>query len=42
MNERTYEKTGGYAALASNLTRFAAELTTLPDVYLEAAPLAAE
>ncbi|GAB5505418.1 MAG: N-formylglutamate amidohydrolase [Rhizobiaceae bacterium] len=42
MTERTYEKTGGYAALASNLTRFAAELTTLPDVYLEAAPLAAE
>ncbi|MBO6718655.1 MAG: N-formylglutamate amidohydrolase [Rhizobiaceae bacterium] len=42
MNERTYQKTGGFAALANNLTRFAAELTTLPDMYLEAAPLAAE
>ena len=42
LNERTYEKTADYAALANNLTRFAAELTTLPDVYLEAAPLAAE
>lgn len=42
LNERTYEKTGGYAALAHDLTRFAAELTTLPDAYLEAAPLAAE
>lgn len=42
LNERTYEKTSGYAALAHDLTRFAAELTTLPDAYLEAAPLAAE
>ncbi|MBO6901357.1 MAG: N-formylglutamate amidohydrolase [Rhizobiaceae bacterium] len=42
LNERTYEKASGYAALAHDLTRFAAELTTLPDFYLEAPPLAAE
>jgi N-formylglutamate amidohydrolase len=42
MNERSYQKTGGFAALANNLTRFAADLTSLPDMYLEAMPLAAE
>ncbi len=42
LNERSYAKTGGFAALANNLTRFAAELMTLPDMYLEVAPLAAE
>ena len=42
MNERTLEKTDGFAALANDLTRFAADIMATPDHYLNGTPLAAE
>jgi len=42
MNERTYQKSSGFAALAKDLTQFVADLVALPDHYLKAPPLAAE
>ena len=42
MNEKTLEKTDGFAALANDLTRFAADIMATPDHYLTGLPLAAE
>ncbi|MBX3578922.1 MAG: N-formylglutamate amidohydrolase [Rhizobiaceae bacterium] len=42
MNERTFEKTSGFDALAEDLGRFAAELMSLPDHAFIDLPLAAE
>jgi N-formylglutamate amidohydrolase len=42
MNERSYEKTSGFDALISDLTRFAGDLMALPEFYYAGMPLAAE
>jgi len=42
MDERTYLKTSGFAALANDLTRFAAGLMSLPAHEIASMPLAAE
>jgi N-formylglutamate amidohydrolase len=42
MNERTLEKTAGFAALAADMTRFSADLMSLPDHHFLELPLAAE
>lgn len=42
MDERTLEKTTGFAALANDLTRFAADLMATPDHDFYGLPLAAE
>lgn len=42
MDERTYRKTGGFVALANDLTRFAAGLMSLPAHEFTSLPLAAE
>ncbi len=42
MDERTLQKTAGFAALAEDLTRFAADLMSLPDYCFGRPPLAAE
>ena len=42
MDERTFERTAGFAALASDLTRFAADVMALPDFHFHGLPLAAE
>jgi N-formylglutamate amidohydrolase len=42
MNERTFEKTAGFDALAGDLTRFSADLMSLPDHHFVDLPLAAE
>ncbi|MEO4001638.1 N-formylglutamate amidohydrolase [Mesorhizobium sp. CAU 1732] len=42
LNERTFERTSGFAALASDLTRFAADIMAIPEHYLHGLPLAAE
>ncbi|QPC85472.1 N-formylglutamate amidohydrolase [Mesorhizobium sp. NBSH29] len=42
MNERTFQKTPGFEALAQDLQRFCADLMALPDAYFLSHPLAAE
>lgn len=42
MNERTLQKSAGFAALAGDLARFMADLMSLPDHAFAAPPLAAE
>jgi N-formylglutamate amidohydrolase len=42
MNERTLQKSAGFAALAADLARFAAGLTAMPRGDLLDLPLAAE
>jgi N-formylglutamate amidohydrolase len=42
MDEKTYRKTGGFAAIANDLTRFAAGLLSLPAHEITSLPLAAE
>jgi N-formylglutamate amidohydrolase len=42
MNETTLARTGGFTALAEDLTQLAAELTQLPPEHLNGLPLAAE
>lgn len=42
MDERTYQRTGGFVALANDLTRFAASLMSLPEYDTASLPLAAE
>lgn len=42
MNERTYQKTGGFDALSADLTRFVSDLMALPEHYYTSLPLAAE
>ena len=42
MDERTFAKTAGFAALANDLTRFVADIMATPDHYLNGLPLAAE
>ena len=42
MDERTLQKTRGFAALATDLTRFAADIMALPDHCFSSLPLAAE
>jgi N-formylglutamate amidohydrolase len=42
MNERTFEKSAGFEALAQDLTRFSADLMSLPDDFFGGLPLAAE
>lgn len=42
MEERTLERTSGFAALANDLTRFAADIMALPDFHFHGLPLAAE
>ncbi|RUU14376.1 N-formylglutamate amidohydrolase [Mesorhizobium sp. USDA-HM6] len=42
MNERTFQKSAGFDALADDLTRFSAELMSIPDHHFVDLPLAAE
>jgi len=42
MNERTFQKSAGFDALADDLTRFSADLMSMPDHYFVDLPLAAE
>lgn len=42
MNERTFQKSAGFDALADDLTRFCADLMVMPDHYFVDLPLAAE
>ncbi|MDQ6433642.1 N-formylglutamate amidohydrolase [Mesorhizobium sp. LHD-90] len=42
MNERTFQKSAGFDALADDLTRFAADLMSLPDHFFVGLPQAAE
>jgi N-formylglutamate amidohydrolase len=42
MDEKTLRKTSGFATLANDLARFAADITAIPDHYLTGLPLAAE
>ncbi len=42
MNEGTYEPNAGFARLRDDLWRFAADLVSIPESWLEAGPLAAE
>ena len=42
MNERTYQKSAGFDALARDLQSFAADLMALPEDAIGAMPLAAE
>lgn len=42
MNEKTLEKSAGFAALANDLTRFAADIMATPEHYLAGLPQAAE
>ncbi|ESY72434.1 N-formylglutamate amidohydrolase [Mesorhizobium sp. M1050] len=42
MNERTFEKVAGFDALADDLTRFSADLMSMPDHHFVDLPLAAE
>ncbi len=42
MNERTFEKTAGFDALADDLRRFSADLMAMPDHHFVDLPLAAE
>jgi N-formylglutamate amidohydrolase len=42
MNERTFQKSAGFDALANDITRFCADLMSLPDDAFAGLPLAAE
>ena len=42
MDERTLERTGRFQSLADDLSEFVKELTTIPEEYFLATPLAAE
>jgi N-formylglutamate amidohydrolase len=42
MNERTFQKSAGFDALAKDITRFCADLMSLPDEAYAGLPLAAE
>ncbi|RVC42379.1 MAG: N-formylglutamate amidohydrolase, partial [Mesorhizobium sp.] len=42
MNERTFQKSPGFDALADDLTRFSADLMAMPDHHFVDLPLAAE
>ncbi|TGU29211.1 N-formylglutamate amidohydrolase, partial [bacterium M00.F.Ca.ET.152.01.1.1] len=42
MDERTFRKSAGFDALANDLTRFAADLMSMPDHHFVDLPLAAE
>ena len=42
MNERTFQKSAGFAALADDLRRFSADLMSMPDYHFLGLPLAAE
>ena len=42
MNERTFQKSPGFDALADDLTRFSADLMAMPDYHFLGLPLAAE
>src|SRR5262245_57920808 len=42
MNERTFQKSAGFAALAQDLTRFMADLMAIPEHHFYSLPLAAE
>ncbi|RWA66867.1 N-formylglutamate amidohydrolase [Mesorhizobium sp.] len=42
MNERTFQKSAGFDALADDLTRFSADLMSMPDHHFVDLPLAAE
>ncbi|WP_027165201.1 N-formylglutamate amidohydrolase [Mesorhizobium sp. WSM3224] len=42
MDERTFQKSAGFDALADNLTRFSADLMSMPDDHFVDLPLAAE
>ena len=42
MDERTYERTAGFGALADDLTRFLSDIMAIPEHYLQGLPLAAE
>lgn len=42
MNERTFQKSGNFDALADDLARFTADLMAIPDFHLTELPLAAE
>ncbi|MEO3384781.1 N-formylglutamate amidohydrolase [Mesorhizobium sp. CAU 1741] len=42
LNERTFERTAGFSALANDMTRFAADMMAIPDHWLTGLPLAAE
>ncbi len=42
MNERTFQKTSGFPALAEDIARFSADLMGLPDFHFLGLPLAAE
>ena len=42
MDERTFQKSAGFEALACDLTRFAADLMSMPDHHFVDLPLAAE
>ncbi|TKT77551.1 N-formylglutamate amidohydrolase [Aquamicrobium sp. LC103] len=42
MNEKTFEKTSGFGALATDLARFTADIMALPDYSFHGMPLAAE
>ncbi len=42
MDERTMHKTAGFVALANDLSRFVADIVSLPDYHFRSLPLAAE
>lgn len=42
MNERTFQKSSGFDALADDLARFAADLMAIPEYHFTGLPLAAE
>jgi N-formylglutamate amidohydrolase len=42
LNERTFQKTAGFNALAEDLTRFSADLMAMPDHLFGDLPIAAE
>lgn len=42
MDERTFERSAGFAALANDMSRFAADLMSVPEFHFHGLPLAAE
>ena len=42
MNERTFQKSSGFDALADDLARFIADLMAIPEYHFTGLPLAAE
>ena len=42
MNERTFQRSSGFDALAADLSRFVADLMALPDYNFLGLPIAAE